>query len=168
MKEKRLLQRLGKAVVSASSHKGMACAHPGDTRAQGFAGRQELDTHVHVCTNLCNHPGQCTAVKSGLMMINRSLTGKVSTRPLTPNTMHVVELPFWKIKYSLNQSPWTNGCSGMYSVAEPKEYKNNDLLQKHPRVLASWCAQSFTLTDTHGKILKDKELHRLQTGCNKD
>ena len=159
MKEKRLLQRLGKAVVSVSSHKGMACAHRVDTRAQGSAGRQELQIHVHVCTNLFNHPGQLT---KGKIQFNDIQWKFYCIRELTPNTMHRVGLPSLKIKYSLNQPPQTNGCSGMYGDAESKEYQNNDLLQKYPRVLASWCAQSCTLT--RGKILKGKQLHRLQTG----
>lgn len=169
MKEKRLLQRLGKAVVSASSHKGLACAHMGDTHAQGSAGRQELQILVHVCTNPCSHPGQLTEGKiwfydnqwkffccNGLTSTSNevpamrkkinSVPDEIRTTvyrnacPFTPNTTCSVGAPSLKIKHSTNQPLQTNGCSGMYGDAECKEYKNNDLLQKYPDVLASRCA----------------------------
>lgn len=118
-----------------------------------------------VCALICvTAQGNSLRVKSGLMTINGSCAIYVNARPLTPNTMHSVGLPPLKIKYSLNQPPQTNGCSGTYGDAQSKEYQINDLLQKYPCVLASWCAQSCTLTDTRGKILKGKQLHRLQTG----
>lgn len=72
----------------------------------------------------------------------------MNTHPVTPNTTHSVGMASLKIKYSPNQLPQTNSCSGMYSDAESKEYQNNDLLQKYPCVLAAWCAESCTLTDT--------------------
>lgn len=74
MKEKRLLQRLRKAVISASSHKGMACAHAGDTCAQGSEGRQNCK-YLCTCAQICvTTQGHSLRVKSSLMTSSESFT----------------------------------------------------------------------------------------------
>lgn len=79
MKEKRLLQRLKKAVISASSHKGMACAHTEDTCAQGSEGRQNCK-YMCMCAQICvTTQGNSLRVKSDLMTISESLAVHLST-----------------------------------------------------------------------------------------
>jgi len=148
MKEKRLLQRLWKAVVSAASHKGTACA----TRETRVHRAPQADGNCKwacTCALICAATqGGSRWVKPDLMTTKGSFTKCGNTRLLTPSATHSTGLPSSDIKYSLSQLPQTNGCSSVHGDAESKEYPNNDLLQKYPRVLASWCAQPCTLTDT--------------------
>lgn len=77
MKEKRLLQRLGEAVVSASSHKGMAHAHTG-TRVHGFS-RQAGAANTSACVHKAGQAqGNPLRVKPGLVAISATFTAYVN------------------------------------------------------------------------------------------
>lgn len=134
MKEKRLLQRLGEAVVSASSHKGMAHAHTG-TRVHRVQppGRGCEYQRMHAQSQAST--GQPTGGKTWFSGHQCNFYCLCEHSPAHTKPHAYCRATILENQTNLKQTLQTNGCSGMYGDAESQAYQNHDLLQKYPRVL---------------------------------